>query len=265
MARSKALRAATSVVQAVVAQTQIVVGPGVPGIQLQGFLESGDGFLVFALAIEGQGRVLVEKGQSGGDAVLELAQFPGLFQRRDGAVVVLQLGVGLAQEIESLGVGSVDGGGVLELYGGVAVVFSFEQLVADAVVHVGLLSEVVGEGRTSRIEALGAGRTGLGQGGQGDCEEEVVSQAQGSLLVKFCSDFFLCGKASFLQFGKHQVAIDNHLETSAVRGHQGELGHVLFALVEDVLRQTDGLFEVASSSAVCELYSAGHVSLPPMG
>ena len=171
------------VVEAVVAQTQVVERPGVLGVQLQGFPEGGDGLLVLALAIKGQGRVLVQDGQLGGDAVAEHAQSPRSLQGVNGAVVLLQLGVGLAQEVEGLGVGAVDGRGVLELDGGVAVVPGLEQLVADAVVLEGLLPDVLGGVRTDVIEALGMDLAGMDRGDQGECEEVVVSQARGSSLI----------------------------------------------------------------------------------
>ena len=74
------------------------------------------------------------------------------------------------------------------------------------------------------------------------------------------SDFPVFGKAVFLEFGKNEFAIDRDLKAAPAGRDQGDGLNVLLEGVDDFIRHPDGLFFVASSSAIFNFYP-GHTYL----
>ena len=76
-------------------------------------------------------------------------------------------------------------------------------------------------------------------------------------------DFAVFGKAALPDFGEDQFSVDAEFKAPFVRGNQREAGDVLLVFYENLFRQTDGFFFIASSRAVGQ--SQFHLRFPCMG
>lgn len=58
------------------------------------------------------------------------------------------------------------------------------------------------------------------------------------------------GEAAFLVFGEDEFVVQGYFESAAAGGNEFQAFDILFVLVQQLFRQTDGFREVASRSAV---------------
>ena len=87
----------------------------------------------------------------------------------------------------------------------------------------------------------------------------------GPLLQSFTNRFEHCllvGELAGLEFRVEQFAVDGQFETTAAAGDQFHVLDVLFVLVQELARQTDGFRFVVSDRAVLEFYVHGNLLVP---
>ena len=70
--------------------------------------------------------------------------------------------------------------------------------------------------------------------------------------------FVLLRKAAFLELGENEIVIYRDLKSTTIGRYYDKLGDVLLVLLQQGFRQTDGLSDVTSTSAIFELYFLGH-------